>query len=252
MPNERLRSRITATGLTLDGLAEQVGVDPKTVERWITTDRIPHRRHRQVTASLLRVDEVYLWPSLADDTRPRSADEAEFVGFFPHRGAVPQHLWTSLLRDVRDGFDMLVYAGLFLLDAYPELPRMIAEKAGQGARIRLLFGDPSSEAVRQRGHEEGIGEGLSARIQISLNYLRGLVHEPGVEIRFHTTILYNSIYRFDDELLANVHVYGSPAPHNPVLHLRRVPGGRTFDHYMDSFDRVWAEALPVAEHQAGA
>lgn len=252
MPNERLRTRITAAGLTLEDLAAQVEVDPKTVERWITTDRVPHRRHRQATAALLGADEVLLWPSLAGDAEARSGDETEFVGLFPHRGAVPQDLWTTLLHDVQDGFDMLVYAGLFLLDANPDLPRVIAEKAGRGARIRLLFGDPSSEAVRQRGHEEGIGDGLSARIRISLSYLRELFHEPGIEIRFHETILYNSIYRFDDELLANVHAYGSPAPHNPVLHLRRAPGGRIFDHYMNSFDRVWAGAVPVSEHQAGA
>ncbi|WP_197682482.1 helix-turn-helix transcriptional regulator [Jiangella sp. DSM 45060] len=42
MPNERLRSRITAAGLTLDDIATHVEVDPKTVERWITTDRVPH------------------------------------------------------------------------------------------------------------------------------------------------------------------------------------------------------------------
>ncbi|WP_197682483.1 DUF5919 domain-containing protein [Jiangella sp. DSM 45060] len=147
---------------------------------------------------------------------------------------------------------MLVYAGLFLLDANPDLPRVIAERAGHGARVRLLFGDPSSEAVNQRGYEEGIGEGLPARIRISLTYLRELRHESGVEIRFHQTTLYNSIYRFDDDLLANVHTYGSPAPHSPVLHLRRAPGGRVFDHYMNSFERVWAKAVPAAEQQAGA
>jgi hypothetical protein len=93
---------------------------------------------------------------------------------------------------------------------------------------------------------------LAARIRISLTYLREVLHEPGVEIRLHETILYNSIYRFDDELLANAHAYGSPAPRNPVLHLRRVPQGRVFDHYMNSFDRVWSGAAPVPHHQAGA
>lgn len=135
MPNERLRSRITAAGLTLDDLAMQVGVDPKTVERWITTDRVPHRRHRQATSTLLESDEDYLWPSIADESRVRSAGDTEFVEFFPHRGAVPQYLWTTLLRDVQDGFDMLVYAGLFLMDANPDLPRVIAERANDGARV---------------------------------------------------------------------------------------------------------------------
>lgn len=252
MPNERLRSRIATIGLTVEELATQVEVDPKTVERWITTNRIPHRRHRRVAARLLESDEAYLWPSLNEDVRARSVGEAELVGMFPHRGAVPHHLWTALLHDVQERFDMLVYAGLFLLDANPELPGAIAEKADRGARIRMLFGDPFSNAVRRRGREEGIGDGLSARIKISLTYLSDLMDRPGVEIRLHDTILYNSIYRFDDDLLANVHAYGSPAPHNPVLHLRHIPGGRVFDHYMNSFERVWTAATPVPAQYGGA
>jgi hypothetical protein len=41
-------------------VAAQVGVDPKTVERWIVLGRIPHRSHRWATASLLGTDEAYL------------------------------------------------------------------------------------------------------------------------------------------------------------------------------------------------
>ena len=44
----------------------------------------------------------------------------------------------------------------------------------------------------------------------------------GVELRLHDTPLYNSIYRFDDEMLVNVHAYGILAAYTPVMHLRRV------------------------------
>ena len=43
-------------------------------------------------------------------------------------------------------------------------------------------------------------------------------------------------------MLVNAHVYGAPAAHSPVLHLRRLPGGRLFDHYQASFERVWEQA----------
>ena len=72
------------------------------------------------------------------------------------------------------------------------------------------------------------------------------LHEPGVAVRLHGTTLYNSIYRYDDELLVNAHAYGVPASQSPVLHLRRFPGGRLFDHYMASFERVWETAQPLA------
>jgi transcriptional regulator with XRE-family HTH domain len=48
VPNDRLRAAIHAKGLTLEDLSVRVGVDPKTVERWIGDDsRRPHRKSRQ-------------------------------------------------------------------------------------------------------------------------------------------------------------------------------------------------------------
>jgi hypothetical protein len=64
------------------------------------------------------------------------------------------------------------------------------------------------------------------------------------EVRAHGTTLYNSLYRFDDDLLVNTHAYGAPAGFSPFLHLRRVPGGHMWAHFMQSFDEVWKQATP--------
>jgi ADP-ribose pyrophosphatase YjhB (NUDIX family) len=119
--------------------------------------------------------------------------------------------------------------------------KLFAAKADQGVKLRLAMGDPDCDAVRLRGEEER-GEGMAARIRLSLTYLRDAVGAPGVELRFHATTLYNSIYRFDDDMLVNAHVHGAPAAHSPVLHLRRLPDGRLVDHYQASFERVWEQA----------
>ena len=246
MTNERLRSQIASAGLSITDVAGQLQVDPKTIQRWITKDRMPHRRHRWATAELLGDDEAYLWPQVLDDVQTKSASQAEFVTMYPHRGAVPDSLWNSLIDGANDSIDVLVYAGLFLVDGHPDLAKTLADKASRGTRSRLLFGDPDSAVVAQRGEEEGIGENLAARIRLSLTYLAPALATPGVELRQHSTVLYNSAYRFDDDLLLNMHVYGAPAPQNPVMHLRRVPGGRLFDHFMQGFDRIWADASPIA------
>ena len=242
MANERLRSCITGARLTISDVAAQVGVDPKTVERWIVPGRVPHRSHRWATASLLGTDEAYLWPEIADDRRTQAASAAELVTLYPNRGAVPGPLWRSLLDGAADRIDVLVFAGLFLPDGYPEVANLLAAKAEQGVKIRLALGDPDSDAVRRRGEEERIGEGMAARVRLGLMYLQDAISAPGVELRFHATTLYNSIYRFDDDMLVNAHVYGAPAAHSPVLHLRRLPGGRLVDHYQASFERVWEQA----------
>jgi hypothetical protein len=253
--NERLRSCITGAQLTIAEVAAQVGVDPKTVERWIVLGRIPHRSHRWATASLLGTDEAYLWPELADERRTQAASTSELVSLYPNRGAVPGPLWRSLLEAASDRIDVLVYAGLFLPDGYPEIAKLLATKAEQGTKVRLTLGDPDSDAVRRRGEEERIGDGLAARVRLGLLYLQDAIGAPGVELRFHTTTLYNSIYRFDDDMLVNAHVYGAPAAHSPVLHLRRLPGGQLFDHYQASFERVWEQAstdnVPAVLAQGG-
>jgi hypothetical protein len=66
------------------------------------------------------------------------------------------------------------------------------------------------------------------------------------EIRLHDTPLYNSIYRFDDDMIVNTHVYGILAAYTPTLRLRRVDGAY-FSTYLESFERVWASARPLEQ-----
>jgi hypothetical protein len=168
MANERLRSRIAGAEMSVVDVAAQIAVDPKTVERWITLGRVPHRSHRWKTALLLGTDEAYLWPEVVDDERTKATSAAELVTLYPHRGAVPSALWHALVDSANDRVDLLAYAGLFLVDGtYLDLPAVLASKARGGTRVRLALGNPDSEAVRLRGHEEGIGDDLAARVRIS-------------------------------------------------------------------------------------
>jgi hypothetical protein len=245
MANERLRGAMSACELSVARCAELVGVDTKTVERWITPDRIPHRPHRVATAKLLGVDEAYLWPSVTEDQRTVSAGRAELVEFYPSRSSVPAELWRSLIDHATDCVDVLVFAGLFLPEIH-DIGRL-AERARHGCRVRLLLGDPTGSAVRLRSDEEGLGDGVAHRVLLSLQYYAAVLAIPGVELRLHDTTLYASIFRADETLLVNTHVYGAPAAHNPVLHLHRIPGGRVVDHYLNSFDKVWMKATPTTE-----
>jgi hypothetical protein len=121
---------------------------------------------------------------------------------------------------------------------------MLAAGAKRGVQVRLCFGDPGSEAVAVRDREEGLGGTLAAKIRSALTYYRALAEVAGCELRWHGTTLYASLFRYDDEILVNPHAYGEPASANPVLHLRRIDGGRVADHYQASFERVWAAAMP--------
>jgi len=89
-----------------------------------------------------------------------------------------------------------------------------------------------------------VAEALTTKIRNALAFFRTLDGAPGVEVRCHGTTLYNSIYRYDDEMIVNPHVYGIPAPHAPALHLRRLSAGCLVETYAQSFDRVWETAKP--------
>lgn len=210
---------------------------------------MPHPRNRAKTARALGLDESILWPQLADG-RARAVVSSEVLQVYPDRGAVPPGSWDELLSSAREHVDILVYAGLFLSDGRADLPALLQRKAEEGLAIRLLLGDPESDAVARRGTEEQVGDALAARIRMSMTYMQPAFDVPGVELRLHGSTLYNSIFRFDDNLLVNMHVYGAVAAQSPVMHVRRIAGGRLFPHYMRSLERVWDEAKPLAVKQS--
>ncbi len=246
MPNERLRDALLTKGIAPDDLAQELGVDPKTTERWITQGRTPYPRYRHAIAAKVRESERYLWPDAISNGHADHVSESEVVKVYRNRNAVPNDLWDRLFNKATTYVDVLVYVGMFLTEK-PTLLDELKVKAEQGARIRLLFGARDCDAVVQRSREEGIGEGtIPAKIDHALAFFRPLAEVPGIQVRTHATVLYNSIYRFDDEMIVNPQVYGKPAPHAPALHLRRLSAGDLFTTYSDSFATVWDEARPHA------
>jgi transcriptional regulator with XRE-family HTH domain len=239
MPNERLRDALLRNGLTPTQVAGAIGVDPKTVERWITKNRTPYQRHRHAIAAMVRETENYLWVDAVPPERKAEISDSEVVQVFPHRNSIPVELWDRLINDASAHVDILVHAALFLVER-PKFVKGLAQKAAKGARVRLLFGDPDSPEVALRSDEEDLGTGtLAARIRNALASYRSLRDVDGVKMRFHRTTLYNSIFRFDDEMIINTHVYGIQGAHAPSLHLRRLSAGDLFETYAESFETVW-------------
>jgi hypothetical protein len=242
--NDTLSRALSDARLDAVEVATALGVDPKTVERWIA-GRLPRRKTRWQLADLLGRHERDLWPQLATGDNPNHvATSRELIAMYPHRGAVPRDLWRSLFALADQEIGVLVYAGLFLAED-AELLRLLADRARAGVRIRLLLGDPNSSNVAARGTDEGIGDVLAAKIRNVIVLCRPLLPIDSVEIRLHDSVLYNSIYRGDSELLVNTHIYGAAAAHAPVLHLRATTPGDLVATYLTSFERVWSAGTPL-------
>jgi len=77
MGNDRLRTAMLSAGVRTEQLAAAVGVDPKTVERWIgSEDRVPHRSNREAIATKLNQRDVDLWPSLSEKSPTAGSGES--------------------------------------------------------------------------------------------------------------------------------------------------------------------------------
>lgn len=240
MTNDRLRTAMKARHVTPSTVAEQVGVDEKTVEKWLA-GRLPHPRHRWAVAELLTQDEDVLWPAAR---RGATGQAAELVRLYAHRSDVPSEVWWALMSSAEREISVLAYAALFLPERVGVID-LLAGKAAVGCHVRVLLADPACSKLHERGAEEQFGEGIVSRVRVALRHYEPIAGVPGVAVRVHCTTLYNSMFRFDDTVMVNTHIWGRNAFAAPVLHVQRLGKDGLFDSYAASFEAVWASALPA-------
>lgn len=241
--NELLRRFLLQAGLREDDVAARLGVDPKTVRRWLN-GRVPYPHNRAAVADLLGAEESDLWPGARGTLTARiRPDELNTV--YPHRSAVPREAWIRFFSSAKREIGIVAYSALFLAEDSGIL-RVLGEKGQAGVNIRIALRDPQCSHSVQRREEEGISDVTPAKIWNALKFYRPLNDLQSVEIRLHRTVLYNSIYRADDQLLVNQHAYGIPAAKAPVFCLGGIRSGEMFALYRDSFEHVWASAVSPA------
>ena len=244
MSNERLRAAMVRSHVSAADVCASTGVDEKTVQRWLA-GRQPHQRHRWTIANLVDEDEAYLWPRTTGALASGAASTAEIVAAYAHRAEVPNALWNGLIDRATKRILVLAYAALFLPEGYPDLAEHLAAKAEDGCDVRVGLADPSSEAAIARDEEEQLAGGLLARIQNAETLLRPMTEMSAAELRRHSTVMYNSVFVFDDEMLVTPHLFRRKGFESPMLHVRRLGAGGIFDTFLRHFDEVWAEAAAV-------
>lgn len=240
--NQRLEDAIRTSGRRVEEFADELGVDPKTVERWVSTGRVPRPTYRYRAEKTLSVPAPLLWPSVPGPARGIE----ELAGAYATRNELAPATVASLLDAATEHIDVLAFAAMWLWDTVPRFTERLMAKDEEGVQVRICLGDPASDAVRLRGEEEGIDDYMQARCQLALSYAGSLLEQAPQTVRISGSTLYTSIFRFDDELLVNTHLFGAPAASSPVLHLRATGGGPIAVNVMNSFERVWSQARPVS------
>lgn len=235
MTNHRLRGALLNAELSGTELAQVVGVDPKSVSRWISEDRVPYPLTRIKVARALNQQETFLWPTLLEAPYACDVAAAELDRIWPTRRAVSTETWHALFSRTTSQLDILVYAGGFLIETL-DLADVLRWKASKGTSIRILVGDAESAAVQMRADEISLSW-LPDRCRTTVRYLRQVDVDLGLHVRIHGTTLYASQFRFDDHALLNTHAFGAWACDSPVIELQRCNDGRLFDFYAGAFER---------------
>ncbi len=225
-------------------VAARMGVDPKTVRRWLN-GRMPYASNRAELADLVGMDEADLWPDAGGPLTGRARPE-ELGAVYAHRWAVPRDVWACLFESAEHEIGILAYSALFLAED-AGLLSIIGDRASRGVRVRIALGDPDCAAVAQRGKEEGIGDAMPSKVRNALTLYRPLMASKNVNIRLHQTVLYNSIYRADEQLFVNQHAYGIPAAHAPVFRFCKSQSGDMTTAYFDSFARAWSGSRAMSQ-----
>ncbi|MCX4473662.1 DUF5753 domain-containing protein [Micromonospora sp. NBC_01655] len=133
--NHRLIAAMAQAGETAESLAGQVGVDPKTAQRWISPGRIPRPRRRSQIAGIVGRDVEDLWPAVLKRREP--------PWFRP---------WVEIEREAvaLRGFELAWVPGLLQTEAYAratlagetlspsEIDELVAARVGRQAILHRL------------------------------------------------------------------------------------------------------------------
>lgn len=242
-PNVALRNRMHASGMSKMALAGKSGVNERTIQRWLDGETKPQIGPASVVADILDCEVQDLWPQ---HFPPLSTPQNGIVALSPYasRAHIPTQLWVKLFSGATERIDICVYGGTFLFDTLPGFKSLMMNAAERGVIVRFLIGDPGSAVVFQRGEEERIGNSLPNRCSMTLERLEPIAGHPGITIRTHSTPLYVSMFRIDETLIANHHIYGSPASDNPAFVIEKAADLELWGKYEASYELIWSTSKP--------
>lgn len=242
-PNELLRQAMASKGLSIEDFADEIGRSPRTVGRWLAGGK-PSLAGAKAAAEYFELTITGLWPDRWPNLDPPSSGTVA-VSAYTMRSDVPQTVWRELFHDATESIDILVYGGTFLFDAVAKFTKALTHAAKHNdVKVRILVGDPSCRAVKIRGIEEAIAGSLADRCDMTLKRFKD-VDPTNIDIRLHDTSLYTSMFRADDTLIANHHLYGSPASDNPCFIIEADQHPDLWASYEETFERVWKLGTPT-------
>lgn len=255
LSNEKLRGAMRAAAIDPDQLAEHVGVDAKTIGRWLA-GRTPYPRHRTLVAELLGVQPHQLWPDADLPPARTEPDGGELVAVYTRADDPGAPDGRTLLEAAVGEIDLLDFTLADLLHD-PEIIRLLAAKTAGGCHIRILVSAPDSAYLAVTAGEQAQPAKLTVLPQMAfdaertIGFLQPLLAAGAVEARTFVAGRFNSIVRCDGRMLVTLHLWGTEPRHAPLLHLQRHGDDGIFDRFAAHYDAIWHEAATALQADPG-
>jgi hypothetical protein len=226
LANEHLRAAITRAGLSLEEFGDIVGVDVRTVRRWIAGGT-PFPRLRISAASALETTEHALWP----DTVAPPAEPLE-----------PGQTTPTVVTDLIAGYPRASDAAA---------PKVLDLVRSATSRIELTIPNPADEPALTQLLDVAVATGCWVRVIVEtpVQQIEPMLGIDTIEIRASFTSEGHILCRADEEMIlipTSIHsIIGPP----PMIYLRRAVDGGLFDRFADDFDANWLQSTPLTSRE---
>jgi tetratricopeptide (TPR) repeat protein len=80
--------------MEISQVARMVGVDTKSVQRWISKGRVPHPSHRWKASQILGCEESELWPEISSASTTNAEGNSRLPRFSPLNPLINKNEWT--------------------------------------------------------------------------------------------------------------------------------------------------------------
>jgi transcriptional regulator with XRE-family HTH domain len=248
--NDRLRAALQNASIDAEQLADAVGVDYKTVQRWVS-GRQPRGRYRAAVAAALGVSERELWPEAAVEPKD-GGGRMELVGAFARSDDVLAPDWKTAITEAGERIDLLDYTLIRILGT-PGIRDVLSAKAKAGCQIRLLI----SYATRARLAQDiplntpydDDPPAAMAEIARSRAIINQLTEHDNIQARKFAAMRFNTIVRTDQRMLVTLHLWGVNGQQAPVIHLKALDHPGLFDQFAQHYEHIWQHASHPIDHE---
>lgn len=156
--------------------------------------------------------------------------------------------WLELIKNSNGDIKILCYAMAFLIDD-ADFDDIIRNKILEGKKIQILIGKPNGENIKKRTLEENSEGDINERISRLFSRLKKINNNVSnsnndfnnyIELRYHDTPLYSSIYIFGDFMIVNPQLYGVRGAKAPILGVKKISNKNClYNEYYNVFMEIW-------------